>query len=166
MSPELLQQLMDYTFWGFERVWACTEPLTEDQFLQPLAYSMGSIRNHFVHVMSGTRRWLQRLQQVEVAAHLNFDDYPNRAATRQMWDAGRAEIMAYVRGLTQAQLQESVTWEISTRNWHCTNTRAQLLMQIINHATDHRAQMLAMLHEHFNVPTVEQDWIIYLTEQP
>jgi uncharacterized damage-inducible protein DinB len=55
-----------------------------------------------------------------------------------------------------------VHWEIRTRGLSCDNQRWELLMHIANHATDHRAQILAMLHHHFGVKTIEQDMIFYL----
>jgi hypothetical protein len=38
------------------------------------------------------------------------------------------------------------------------------LLPVANHATDRRTQVLTLLHTHFQVKTVEQDMIIYLSQ--
>jgi uncharacterized damage-inducible protein DinB len=55
-----------------------------------------------------------------------------------------------------------VHWEIRTRGLSYDNQRWELLIHVVNHATDHRAQILAMLHHHFGVKTIEHDMIFYL----
>ena len=82
MTPEAIDLLYSYTYWAFERVWDCIMPLTDAQFTQDIDYSIGSIRNHVVHMMSGTRRWMERLQGIEIAPHLPFDDYATRTAAK------------------------------------------------------------------------------------
>jgi uncharacterized damage-inducible protein DinB len=37
----------------------------------------------------------------------------------------------------------------------------QILLHVANHGTDHRAQILRILHD-FEAPTFDQDFIIYL----
>ena len=39
--------------------------------------------------------------------------------------------------------------------------RWQILLHMVNHGTDHRAQILARLHE-LGAPTTEQDLVLYL----
>ncbi len=164
MTPESVRRLYDYNYWAFDRVWCCIAHLTDEQFREDIPYSMGPIRNHIVHVMSGTRRWMKRLQGDEPSPHLAFIDYATVDATKAKWDELKAEMLAYVRTLDQAQLDERVAWELPNRALMCNNHRWELLLHMANHATDHRAQILAMLHCHFSVETVEQDLIFFLVE--
>jgi uncharacterized damage-inducible protein DinB len=162
MTPDAICRLYDYTYWAFECVWNCIIQLTDEQFIRSIDYSIGSIRNHVVHLMSGTQRWIKRVQGAEIPPHLPFDDYTTRKATKVKWDEMKGDVLDYIRSLNQAQLDEIVHWEIHTRGVSCDNRRWELLMHVVNHATDHRAQMLAMLHHHFGVKTVEHDMIFYL----
>lgn len=164
MTPESLARLFDYNYWAFERVWACIEPLTDEQFVQPLGYSRGSIRDQVVHLMSATRRWMERLQLKEASPHLAFEDFTSKAAVKTMWDQMQGEVLNYIESLDQAQLDEVIRWEISSRALISHSPRWELLLHVANHGTDHRAQILAMLHEHFRVATVEQDMVLYLVE--
>jgi len=61
-------------------------------------------------------------------------------------------------------LDELVHYEIVSRGVVSDNHRWELLMHIANHATDHRAQILAMLDNRFSVKTVEQDMVFYFWE--
>lgn len=164
MTPESIVRLYDYNYWAFERVWTCIEQITDEQFVKPLGYSRGSIRDQVVHLMSATRRWVERLQLLEASPHLAFEDFPSKALTKTTWDQMRADVLCYIRSLDQAQLDEVVQWEISSRALTSHSPRWELLLHVANHGTDHRAQILAMLHEHFRVATIEQDMVFYLVE--
>ncbi len=164
MTPEALRELFAYFYWAAERVWGCVMQLDDEQFTQPIDYSVGSIRHQIVHVMSGTYRWIKRLQGGAIPPHLAYEDYSTRAATRAKWDELKAEILAYIESLDQAGLDEWVTWELPQRGMTRANCRWELLLHVANHATDHRAQILTLLHVHFGAATVEQDLIFYLAE--
>jgi len=164
MTPESITRLFDYNYWAFERVWTCIEQISDEQFVQPLGYSRGSIRDQVVHLMSATRRWVERLQMLPASPHLTFEDFTSKAATKTMWDQMRTNVQHYIRSLDQAQLDEVIRWEISSRALISHSPRWELLLHVANHGTDHRAQILAMLHEHFRVVTVEQDMVFYLVE--
>jgi uncharacterized damage-inducible protein DinB len=164
MTPEAMRRLFAYHYWASEKVWDCILSLTDKQFTQSIEYSVGSIRNHVVHVMSASGRWIQRLQGVAVKPHLDFEDYPTRALAKAKWDAMKAEMLTYIESLNQAQLDKQVEWELPAHGIRAANTRWEVLLQVVNHGTDHRAQILAMLHHHFGVQTVEQDLIFYLVE--
>jgi uncharacterized damage-inducible protein DinB len=44
------------------------------------------------------------------------------------------------------------------------SARWEILAHVVNHGTDHRAQILSLLFQ-LGAPTVEQDLILYLWEQ-
>lgn len=165
MTPESMQRLYDYTYWAFDRVWDCILPLTEEQFTQELDYSIGSVRNHVVHMMSATQRWVCRLQGTETPPPPPYENYPTQAAVRAEWDVLKTETLAYIYSLDQVALDEPIHWAIATRNVSRTDRRWEILQHVANHATDHRAQILAMLHTHFGVKTVEQDLIFYIINE-
>lgn len=164
MNPDSIRRLYGYSYWASERVWACIMQLTDAQFTEDTGYSSGSIRNHVVHMMSAEQRWMQRLQGEEITPLLAFDDYPTREAAKARWDTVKAEILDYIHSLDQKQLDEPIHWEVQSRNMSYTHHRWELLLHVANHATDHRAQILALLNQHFNIQTVEQDMLFYLIE--
>ena len=61
---------------------------------------------------------------------------------------------AYLADLTDEVCNASFDWTSdSLRKW-------QIMMHVLNHATDHRAQTLAMLHS-LGAPTFAQDMVFY-----
>lgn len=164
MTPEAIRQLLEYHYWASQQVWDCIMALTDEQFTQPIDYSMGSIRHHVIHVMSATQRWIKRLQQAELPPPLPYEDFPTRAEAKAMWEVLKAASLDYIYSLDQTQLDEIILWELPARGKSSRNRRWEILLHVANHGTDHRAQILAMLHQHFSVPTVEQDMIFYLSD--
>lgn len=161
MNAESVRFLFDYTYWASDQMWGCIMQLTDAQFTEPIDFSQGPIRNHIVHMMSAGRRWFERLQGKPAGEHLNFADYPTRESARAKWDDIKAESLAYVYSLDDAQVAESVPWALPQRQLSGNAPRWQILLQVANHSTDHRTQIMTLLHTHFHVSTVEQDLIFY-----
>lgn len=165
MKTNEIRTIFDYNFWAFERVWECICQISEEQFIQPIDYSTGSIRNIVAHIMSANRNWMGRLQDAEMSPRLVYEDFISLPQTKAKWDELRQEFQNYLDSLTEDQLEETVNWELPARGLRSDNPRSELLLHLANHATDHRAQILAILHQHFHVQTVEQDMIFYLAER-
>jgi uncharacterized damage-inducible protein DinB len=162
MKPNEVKTLFNYDAWAFERVWECISQLSDAQFVEEIDYSTGSIRNIVVHMMSASRNWMSRLQGTEMPARLVFEDFDTLSKTRAKWDEVQRECLDYVHSLNEDQLDETIHWELPARGLQLSNLRWEILLHVANHGTDHRAQILAILHHHFHVKTVEQDLIIYL----
>jgi uncharacterized damage-inducible protein DinB len=164
MRPNEIRTVYGYNYWAFEKVWDCVLKLSDAQFTEELDYSRGSIRNQVMHMMSATRRWIIRLRGGEMVPHLALDDFPTRAATKAKWDEMRAEALDYVNTLSEADLDGVIHWQLPDRGMDAENTGWEILLHVANHATDHRAQILAMLNQHFGIQTMEQDMLFYLLE--
>jgi uncharacterized damage-inducible protein DinB len=115
--------------------------------------------------MSANRNWIGRLQDAEMPPRLVYEDFASLSQTKAKWDELRQEFKDYLDSLTEEQLGETVYWELPARGLRSENSRWEILLHLANHATDHRAQILAILHHHFHVNTVEQDMIFYLAVQ-
>jgi uncharacterized damage-inducible protein DinB len=165
MKTNEIMTIFNYNFWAFERVWECISQLSEEQFIGDTGYSTGSIRNIVVHMMSANRNWASRLQGVATPPHLVFEDFNTISTTKAKWDELREEFLHYLISLSEEQLEETIHWELPARGVKCSNARWEILLHVANHATDHRAQILATLHYHFRMQTVEQDMIFYIARQ-
>ncbi len=165
MNSNEILTLFDYNFWAFDRVWECISQISNEQFLEEIDYSTGSIRNLVVHIMSGNRNWMSRLQDTEMPPRLAFEDFDSLSKTKAKWDELKKEFLDHLNFFNQVQLDEKVEWELLSQGLKSTNLRWEILLHLANHGTDHRAQILAILHHHFHVKTVEQDLIYYLAER-
>ena len=63
-----LTALLDFSDWVDARIWRCVDTLEPEQFTQPLAYSVGSIRDQLAHMLGAERVWLARMQGNETPA--------------------------------------------------------------------------------------------------
>lgn len=165
MNADAIRLLHDYNRWAHHEVWRCIESLSDEQFTAETGYSIGSLRNHAVHVMGVDQRWFARLRQIEIPARLEYADFSTRAQARQRWDEIERENAGYLATLTDADLHEMIEYDMPHRGGWKRQPRWQILLHVVNHGSDHRAQMLAQLHR-LGGPTVEQDLMFYLWQQP
>ncbi len=165
MNPLSIRELFDYNYWAFDLIWQSISQLNDEQFTTDLNYSLGSIRSQVIHLISGHRRWLGRLQMSELTPHLNFNDFSSRSSTRTEWDNARLEMLEYVYSLDQADLDEFIHYQIKSRSIDTAHCRWEILLHLANHSTDHRSQMLVMLNTQFGIDTPEQDFIFFLWSQ-
>lgn len=80
---------------------------------------------------------------------------------RGRWDAIEDDIRAYVYTLDEAANERVVEYDIPHRGGVKHSAVWQILAHVVNHGTDHRAQVLRLLHD-FGAPTFEQDFMNYL----
>jgi uncharacterized damage-inducible protein DinB len=162
-----IEQIIAYNYAAHRRLWSCIDHLTDEQFTTEVDYSIGSVRNHMVHVISVDQRWMARVTDSPLPERLKGEDFPDRTVARTRWDAIEQSILERVKALDEAQLERVITYEVTRINGEkiqAVNTAWQILAHIVNHGTDHRSQVLPILHR-FGAPTFEQDFMIYLWEQ-
>lgn len=161
MDGAFFQRLFDYNAWANRRVWDCIEQLTDDAFEQDLDYSIGSIRTQYLHTLYVEHWWFQYLLAGRPITP-KPQDLPSRQRIEDMREQIEILSQTYLDRLTSAELQREVSagfWTAgveTVRVW-------EALFQVANHSTDHRAQMLAMLHQ-LGAPTVAQDFLDYIAE--
>ncbi len=145
-------RLYDYHFALNRRLWdESVMALTDQQFTQKIDYSVGSIRNQMVHLMDIEGGWFEGLRGLPRRPFYNVVHWPTRAKIRTHWDGVETHIRAYLDALTDADLERELGDKKPLKYW-------QVLLHVLNHGTDHRAQTLAMLATHFpEVPTFPQD---------
>ena len=161
MNADAFRHFYDYHFIQNRKIWdSYVTPLSHDQFRQPVNYSHGSVRDQIVHLMSVDEAWFSELQGVEPSEPFppaNFDDRP---AIRAQWDSVEQSMRAYLAGLQDDMLFDKPIEEPEEDKdlilW-------QVLLHVVNHGTDHRAQLLRLLND-LGVKTEFQDYIFYVYE--
>jgi uncharacterized damage-inducible protein DinB len=128
--------------------------LPQDQFIQNVAYSVGSVRNQVVHMLNIDDRWFSGLRGEEVPGFRNPVHYTNRDKIRRLWDDIEEKMRDYLGTLTDDKLSTQPFLEVI-------NDLMQLLIHVANHGTDHRAQVLALLNQQ-GVETFPQDFVFYV----
>jgi uncharacterized damage-inducible protein DinB len=161
MNADAFRQLYDYHFRENRKLWdSYVTLLSQGQFTQPVAYSLGSVRNHMVHLMEVEDVWFSELKGLTEPAIPFMAESDDRTMIRQQWDVVEQMMREYLAGLRDEMLfakpivleedKDLTTW--------------QVLMHVVNHGTDHRAQLLRLLND-LGIKTGPQDFVFYLYEQ-
>lgn len=158
MNADAFRHLYGYHFSENRIIWdRYVAQLTDAQFTQPAAYSHGSVRDQIVHLMGADEMWFSELRNAEPPEPFPADNN-DRDGIRARWDRIEQDMRNYLSGLQDVMLfQKPIIEPEDDRvlfTW-------QVLLHVINHGTDHRAQMLRSLND-LGVKTVSQDYIFYV----
>ncbi len=164
MNADTVRTLLEYNYAAHRRLWDGIACLTDEQFVQEVDYSIGSVRNHMVHLINVDLRWLARVQQTPIPDRLANDDFTTVEATRRKWAEVEAAVLSYTAAVSDADLNESIHYDMPSRGGARSNTRLEILTHMVIHGVDHRVQVLPILHR-LGAPTFEQDFILYLWDK-
>jgi uncharacterized damage-inducible protein DinB len=159
MNADAFRFFYDYHFAENRKIWnRCVTPLSYEQFTQSVDYSHGSVRDQILHVMSADDLWFSELRGTEPSGPIppaNFDD---REIIRECWDRIEQSMRDYLAALRDDRLFDKPIEEPEEDQdlsvW-------QVLLHVVNHGTDHRAQLLRLLND-LGVKTTSQDFIFYV----
>jgi uncharacterized damage-inducible protein DinB len=152
---EVIRTMVQYNDEMNRKVWKSIFQLSDEQFLAPVDYSHSSVRNQMVHLAAVDGRWTRGLQGQPDARAFNPSpsDYPTRASAFELWDPIAREFCEYTLSLREEDLLAAPAG-LKEPAW-------QVILHVVNHGTDHRAQLLRVLHD-AGAPTFPQDLIMYL----
>ncbi len=162
MLADAFRHFYEYHFSENRAVWdRYVVPLPQEQFTQEVGYSRGSVRNQLVHIMEADNTWFSALRGLGFPEPPKPADFDDRNALRAQWDVveqGMREYLAnlrdellFVKPFPPGEDENLIVW--------------QVLLHVVNHGTDHRAQVLRVLGD-LGVKTGPQDYIFYVYDHP
>jgi uncharacterized damage-inducible protein DinB len=153
-SQTMLEALFGFNQAMNERLWEIVMAhVTEEQFVEEDPYSRGSLHNQLLHMANAQRFWQRGLLGRRDLPAIAAEEYGTRAAARAICQQADEEIVATVRGLSEAEL-ERVPDGWGQPVWVG-------LLQNALHGVDHRAQILRALHD-LGAPTFEQSFVTFM----
>ena len=162
MNADAFRHFYEYHFTENRNIWdQYVTPLSQEQFTQDVGYSHGSVRNQIVHLMSVDDTWFSPLRGAELPETLDPAQFEDRQTIRAHWDRVERQMRDYLAGLRDDMLFTRPFAEGDDKDlilW-------QVLLHVVNHGTDHRAQLLRLLND-LGVKTVSQDYIFFVYEHP
>lgn len=157
MNAAAFRHFYNYHFAENRTLWdSYVMQLSDEQFTQGGGYSHGSVRDQIVHLMSVDDTWFSGLRGAAIPDPLHPADFHDREQLRAYWDRVEQNMRGYLAGLEDDRLFDQPLEEEDKelRVW-------QVLLHVVNHGTDHRAQILRLLHD-LGVKTTSQDYIFYV----
>ncbi|MBI3739033.1 MAG: DinB family protein [Chloroflexi bacterium] len=158
MNADAFRHFYDYHFAENRKVWNDVTSISYEQFTQPVDYSRGSVRDQIIHLIDAEEMWFSELRDVRPSDPLPPADFDDRDTIRSYWDNVEQNIRAYL-----AELQDDMlfTKPIKEPEEDKNLILWQVLLHVANHATDHRAQLLRVLHD-LGIKTTSQDYIFFV----
>ncbi|MEL6272577.1 MAG: DinB family protein, partial [Chloroflexota bacterium] len=160
MNIETVKMLYDYTYYARDLLWDCVTDLSEEQYRQPQTYSVGSVHQQVVHMVSAEYIWFSRLNGTSPGRMFDSSDFSTREDVRDRWREVEQSVRTYLDKLTDDALNETFSYK-HTSGKPYTQPIIHPLLHVVNHATDHRSQIFAIIHQ-MGGRTVEHDLIFYL----
>lgn len=136
----------DYTIWATEKILDSVHQLNDEELRRDLGVSHSGVLQTLQHIYYADRVWLNRLAGRPFTGFADEGDGPDLAALGSTWPALLREFRDYIEGLTETANQELFTYtnlkgeEISVRRW-------QAILHVVNHASFHRGQVVAMIRQ-------------------
>lgn len=153
MTKDDIQLQYEYDRWANHRVLQSIAELSTEQFTRDLGGAFPSVRDTFVHILSGEWIWLQYwkgagpgpafLADLKTRREVLFDPakFPTIAEVRSKWSEVEKEQTEFVDRLTEELVQKMVPFRT-------TEVRLGRLMQhLANHSTYHRGQISLMMRQ-------------------
>ena len=162
MNADAFRHYYNYHFAMNRKIWDdYVVPLSQEQFMQAVNYSHGSVRDQIVHLMNVDEAWFSGLRAIESSDQLVPAQLKDREAIRAHWDEVEQGMRDYLSQLRDDMLFEKPFGDGEDKDlvlW-------QVLLHVGNHGTDHRAQVLRVLND-LGVQTKYQDYIFYVYQNP
>ena len=161
MNAKAFRHFYDYHFTENRKIWdSYITPLAYELFTQDVDYSQGSVRDQIVHLMSVDELWFSELRGIEPGEPFHTAAFDDRKILRAHWDGVEQSMRDYLAELRDDMLFDKPIEEPAEDRdlivW-------QVLLHVVNHGTDHRAQLLRLLHD-LGIKTSSQDYIFYVYE--
>ena len=137
MTENILVKLFEHNNWANSKIIRACSALSDEQFdAEPQSVTKGSIRRTLIHLMSSQRGYLALLT-------LSVDARPNTpVAFAELQESARISgegLLVLARdesGISKTQLQTTDGFYVES--W-------VVMVQVINHASEHREQICSML---------------------
>ena len=163
MNADAFRYLYDYHFTENRRIWDnCVTPLSSEQFTRNVAYSHGSVRDQIIHLVDVDELWFSELRGIQPSEPFPTASFDDRENIRTKWGSVEQSMRDYLAQLRDDMLFDKPIEEPEEDKglivW-------QVLLHVVNHGTDHRAQLLRLVHD-LGVKTTSQDFIFYIYDHP
>lgn len=163
MNQNQIAFLFQYNEWATRRILAAAAHLTHDEFVTARSLTFGSLRGTMVHNFGADWIWRRRCEDKVSPPDLPAEDlFPTFADLRSAWEEEQAAMHAYVAGLTDAEIDGDMAYT-TTNGTPMHAPMWQVLLHLINHGTQHRAEVAQVLTELGHSPG-EVDLIVYVRQ--
>ncbi|MBL8238163.1 MAG: DinB family protein [Bryobacterales bacterium] len=151
VSRSALLTHFDYTLWASSRLLDAAGRLSEEELTRDMRVSHTSLLGTLQHIYYADRVWLARLEMRTPAAFMDPEPGPGVAELKEHWPV----VIKGLRDFVELAPEELFTQELHFKRLNGDAQRLahwKVLLHVVNHATLHRGQVMAMLRQSGHVP--------------
>ena len=142
MRPADIALLYRYNYWAQERILRQVERLTPEQYLADAGYSWGGVGGTLAHILGTEVAWRARWQGQPTTA-LTQPDLGTADAFMAAWAENVAAMWAYLDAVPADDLDRDFAYARGGQTY--THPLWTQLTHVVNHGTQHRSEIAAML---------------------
>jgi len=146
MNKQDLLILFQYNQWSSQKILQSASNLTLEQFLAPASFTHGGIRSTLVHALFAEWIWQMRWEGTSPSHRLKVEDFPTFESLRTRFDEEDKLLIAFVENVTDERLNSRFQYNSTDGKPH-ERMLWQVMVHVINHGTQHKTEVAAMLTE-------------------
>ena len=163
MNKQDIQLLFKYNQWANAKILKAAAAVTQEQFLAAASYPHGGLRGTLVHALFAEWVWRKRWEGESPTSRLNVEDFPTFEALQIRWREEETLLMKFIHAQTDDDLNEA--FQFNALNGDAReNILWQAMAHVVNHGTQHRSEVAAMLTDIGHSPG-DIDMSLYLMER-
>jgi len=146
MTVAEVRELFAYNAWANRRMFAALRALPSDAYVRDLKSSHGGLHGTLCHIVWAEQLWLSRwTDRPKPAVHQGRDLATLDAAVGR-WEEIERDRSAFLDGLTEPRLDETVVVRPSTGG-EFRHTFREMFRHAVDHSSYHRGQLVTMLRQ-------------------
>jgi len=140
------RELFAYNAWANRLMFTALGTLPAEPYFRDLRSSHGGLHGTLCHIVWAEELWLTRWLGRAKPAVAQGKDLATLAAAVERWERVEAERAAFLAGLTEATLAQTLAVKPSTGGEYV-HTYRQMLRHAVDHSSYHRGQLVTMLRQ-------------------
>jgi uncharacterized damage-inducible protein DinB len=159
-TAEDLARLFAYGRWANSQTLASVAALDEEQFLQPIGGSFGSVQATLAHLYGADWVWLERWHGRSPRALPAPEELARFAVLGEKWEKVQDGQREFVESQAAGRMATPLTY-VNFKGDTLTYPLGETLLHAVNHGTYHRGQVATLLRQLGKTP-VSTDYLRYL----
>lgn len=161
MNRDDIRTLYDYNYWANARVLTAATGLPVEQLTAPARLSHRTLLGTLAHTLGTEIVWRLRCHEgVSPSALPTEREFPSLDAIRARWTDEEGKMRGYLASLSDHALNATVQYK-TTKGVPSENVLWHLLLHVVNHGTQFRAEAAVALTEHGQSPG-NLDMLVFL----
>ncbi|MBI2686179.1 MAG: DinB family protein [Acidobacteria bacterium] len=159
ISRPVLLTHFDYTLWASSKLLDAAGRLTPEELTRDLQASHKSVLGTLQHIYYADRIWLSRLEGRTLSTFMDPEPGPDVEALKTHWPVVIKGLRDFVELAPEELFEGPLVFKRLTGDQY-EMTHWKVLLHVVNHATLHRGQVMAMLRQLGHVPP-GTDYLFY-----